>query len=77
MVGSMFGEIHGFSAASPLVFRVELNFTRSICVFLTYYMTVQAMKQVQFLNTNYKDVGKFVEFDISVLKHQEALEKKF
>lgn len=38
MVGSTFGGILGFSAASPLVFRVELDFTRSICVFLTYYL---------------------------------------
>lgn len=32
---------------------------------------------VQFLNTNYKDVGKFVKFDVTVLKQQEALETNF
>lgn len=45
IAGSIFGGILGFSVASPLVFRVELNFTRSICVFLTYYyMMLQPMK---------------------------------
>lgn len=78
MVGTIFGEILGFSASSSVAFRVELNFTRSICVFLTYIIWwYRQWSTMQFLNTNYKDIVKFVKFGVTVLKHQEALETNF